>query len=59
MTEKDSHLRFEKIGVREDLSVIGIVDASFKAQDKAVGGIVLFLSIKEMTRAAPIFWKSK
>ena len=56
--ERDSHLRFGKIGEREELIVVGIGDASFKIEEKALGGVFLFLSNKEMTRAAPIFWKS-
>ena len=39
--------------------IIGIGDASFKSDDKAVGGVLLFLANEEMTRAVPIYWKSK
>ena len=39
--------------------IIGVGDASFKSDDKAVGGVLLFLANEEMTRAAPIYWKSK
>ena len=59
MRERDSCLKFEKIGDREDLIIVGIGEASFKTEDKAVGGVFLFLANKEMTRAAPIYWKSK
>ena len=38
---------------------MGIGDASFKSDDKAVGGVLLFLSNSSMTRAVPIYWKSK
>ena len=50
--ERDGHLRFGKIGEREELIVVGIRDASFKTEEKAVGGVFLFLSNKEMTKAA-------
>ena len=39
--------------------VVGIGDASFKSDDKAIGGVLLFLANEEMTRATPIYWKSK
>ena len=39
--------------------IIGIGDASFKSDDKAVGGVLLFLANEDMTRAAPVYWKSK
>ena len=35
--------------------VVGIGDASFKSDDKAIGGVLLFLTNEEMTRAAPIY----
>ena len=46
--ERDSHLRFQKIGKREELIVMGIGDASFKTEAKAVGGV--FLSCSCQTR---------
>ena len=46
--ERDSHLRFGKIGKREELIVMGIGDASFKTEAKAVGGV--FLSCSCQTR---------
>ena len=38
---------------------MGIGDASFKSDDKAIGGVMLFLSNSKMTKASPIYWKSK
>ena len=40
---RDSKLKFERIGEREDLIIVGIGDTSFKTDDKAVGGVFLFL----------------
>ena len=39
--------------------VVGIGDASLKTCDKAVGGVMLFLTNSSMTRASPIYWKAK
>ena len=48
-----------RIGPKEDLIVIRIGDASFKSEEKAVGGVLLFLSNSAMKKAVPIYWKSK
>ena len=52
-------IRFSRIGDKEDLIVLGMGDTSFKVDEKAVGGIILFLSNTAMTCAVPIYWKSK
>ena len=52
-------MKFSRIGPKNDLIVVGIGDLSFKSDDKAIGGVLLFLSNSSMTRAAPIYWKSK
>ena len=52
-------LKLLRIGPKEDLIIVGIGDTSFKSDEKAVGGVLLFLSNSSMTRAAPIYWKSK
>ena len=57
--ERSSQLKFSRIGPKEDLIILGIGDASFMSDDKAVGGVLLFLSNSNMTRAVPIYWKSK
>ena len=53
--ECSSKIKFSKIAPKEKLMVVGIGDASFKSDDKAIGGVLLFLANKEMTRAAPIY----
>ena len=57
--ERKSKIKFSKIGSRDDLVIIGIRDASFKSEEKAVGGVLLFLANSSMTRASPLYWKSK
>ena len=57
--ERPSRLRFSRIGEKEDLIILGIGDASFKVDEKAIGGVILLLSNSAMTRAVPIYWKSK
>ena len=44
VSKRDSRLRYEKIEEREDLIAVGIGYASFKTEEKAVGGVFLFLA---------------
>ena len=57
--ERPSRLRYSNIADKDDLILIGIGDASFKVDEKAVDGVILLLSNTAMPRAVPIFWKSK
>ena len=57
--ERDSKIKFSRIPARDDLIVVGIGDASFKSEEKAVGGVLLFLANSQMTKALPIYWKAK
>ena len=57
--EWKSKIKYEHIGEKEDLMVVGIGDASLKTGKKAVGGVILFLTNSSMTRASPIYWKAK
>ena len=57
--ERRSIIKFSRIGSREDLIIIGIGDASFKSEEKAVCGVFMFLANKGMTKASPTYWKSK
>ena len=36
-----------------------MVDASFKSDEKSIGGMLIVLANESMTRASPIMWKSK
>ena len=39
--------------------IIRLSDASYKQDDKAVGGVILLLANSSFTKASPIYWKSK
>ena len=52
-------MKFSKIAPKEKLMIVGIEYVSFKSNDKAIGGVLLFLTNEDMTRAVPIYWKSK
>ena len=42
--ECPSKIKFSKIAPKESLMVVGIKDASFKSDDKAIEGVLLFLA---------------
>ena len=44
---------------RDRLQLIGIGDASFKWDDKAVGVVILYLAEQDFERLSLIYWKTK
>ena len=44
LRERGSKLKFSRIGDKDDLMIVGFGDASFKTEEKAVGGVFLFLT---------------
>ena len=50
---------YGEIGVKEDLQLVGVVDASYKTDEKSVGGMILMITHKNLMKASPIMWKSK
>ena len=52
-------MTYGEIGVKEDLQLVGVVDASYKTDEKSVGGIILMITNKNLMKASPIMWKSK
>ena len=57
--EKESKIKYRHLGDKDDLVVIGLGDASYKQDDKAIGGVILLLANSSLTKASPIYWKSK
>ena len=56
--EKESKVKFKKIGNREDLCLVGVCDASYNFYDNSVGGDFLMLGNKKTDAASPKYWKS-
>ena len=52
---KESKIKYAHIGNKEDLVVIGLGDASYKQDDKAIGGVILLLANSLFTKASPIY----
>ena len=57
--KEENKVVYGRVGDKEKLQVIGIVDASYKSDEKSIGGMLIMLADDEMTKASPIMWKSK
>ena len=57
--KEENKIIYRKIGDRENLQVVGIVDASYKPDDKSIGGMIIALTNENMTQASPLMWKAK
>ena len=57
--KEDNKVAYGKVGEKEKLQLIGIVDASYKSDEKSVGGMLLMIADEQMTKASPVMWKSK
>ena len=56
--EKESKVKFSKIGEKEDLCVMGVSDASYHHDDRSVAGEMIVLGYMRSRKAAPIYWRS-
>merc|ERR1712240_757228 len=50
---------YGRVGDKEKLQVIGVVDASYKSDEKSIGGMLVMIADERMTVASPVMWKSK
>ena len=57
--EKHIRICFSKIAKKENSRIIEISDASFKSDDKLIGGVFLFLADEAMRTTSPLYWNSK
>ena len=55
--EKESKIKYRHLGDKDDLVIIGLGDASYKQDDKAIRGVILLLANSSFTQASPIYWK--
>ena len=57
--KQENRVTYGEIGAKEDLQLIGVVDASYKCDEKSVGGMILLIEDKILKIASPIMWKLK
>merc|ERR1712240_149792 len=56
---EENKVVYGRIGDKETLQVIRIVDASYKSDEKSIGGMMIVLTNENMTKASPLMWKAK
>ena len=56
--EKESRVLFTKIGKKDELSVMGVSDASYHHDDRSMAGELIMLGNQKTGKAAPIYWRS-
>ena len=54
---KESQVCYGYVGRKEDLKLIGNGDALYEMSEKVVGGTILLLADKNLTRVSLIHWK--
>ena len=57
--EKPAKVLFSKIGRKDQIKIVGVGDASYRCDDKSIGGNLVLLGDKLHQKSSPIFWKSK
>ena len=50
--KEENKVVYSKVGEKEKLQLIGIVDASYKSDEKSVGGMLLMIADKHITKAS-------
>ena len=56
---EESKVKYGRIAEKGKMQLIGIVDASYKADEKSIGGMLILMVNEEMMKASPIMWKAK
>ena len=57
--ENPAKVLFSKVGSYDQVQILGIGDASYKCDDKSVGGNFVLLGNLQNGKCSPMFWKSK
>ena len=53
--DKDSLIKYKHLGDADNLFIVRVGDASYKQDEKAGGGVFLFLANSALYRASPMF----
>merc|ERR1712121_475177 len=57
--KEENAVVYGRVGDKENLQIIGVVDASYKSDEKSIGGMLVMIADERMTVASPVIWKSK
>ena len=56
--EKESKVKFVRIGKKEELLIIGVSDASYHNDERSVAGELIMLGNKRTEKVSPLYWRS-
>ena len=56
--EKDNKIIFGRVAEKENIGVVGIVDASYNQEGHSVAGEIIMLNSEDNEIVSPLFWKS-
>ena len=59
MNERSSNIIYTRIGNRDNLEKISIVDALYKYDENLIGGDLIFIKEAVSSRASLVYWKTK
>ena len=59
MQSKQSKVQFSQIGLKEDLVIHAVGDASYRSDGPSIGGSLIMLGAKTSSKVNPLYWKSK
>merc|ERR1712002_1134368 len=57
--KEENKIIYGRVGEKEKLQIVGIVDASYKNDERSIGGMMIVLANENMTKASPLMWKAK
>ena len=56
--EKESRVKFVRVGQKEDLLIVGVSDASYHNDERSVAGEVIMLGNRKTEKVSPLYWRS-
>merc|ERR1712243_497390 len=57
--KEENKVVYGRVGDKDNLQIIGVVDASYKSDEKSIGGMLVMIADERMTVVSPVIWKSK
>merc|ERR1712243_345216 len=52
--KEENKVVYGRVGDKENLQIIGVVDASYKSDEKSIGGMLVMIADERMTVASPV-----
>merc|ERR1712163_37665 len=55
--KEENKVVYGRVGDKEKLQVIGVVDSSYKSDEKSIVGMLIMIADDKIIAASPIMWK--